>query len=84
MTRSRTLAHVVYRTRRFAIANLDVLRPDDGEREQKGLIGLDHVAYTLDSIDDLLENYTDLKERGIEPYWCVHHGHDGDVSRRLK
>jgi len=59
---------------RFALANLDVLRPDDGEREKKGLVGLDHVAYTLDSVDDLLENYAGLKERGIEPYWCVHHG----------
>lgn len=59
---------------RFAIANLDVLRPDDGEQEQKGLVGIDHVAYTLDSLDDLLESYVDLKEKGIKPYWCVHHG----------
>ncbi len=54
---------------RFAIANLDVLRPDDGEREQKGLVGIDHVAYTLDSLDDLLESYADLKGKGIKPYW---------------
>ncbi|MDZ7670637.1 MAG: VOC family protein [Gammaproteobacteria bacterium] len=59
---------------RFAIANLDVLRPDDGEREQKGLVGVDHIAYTLDSLDDLLDGYADLKEKGIKPYWCVHHG----------
>lgn len=59
---------------RFAIANLDVLRPDDREREHKGLVGVDHVAYTLDSVDDLLENYAELKAKGISPYWCVHHG----------
>lgn len=59
---------------RFAIANLDVLRPDDGERERMGLVGVDHIAYTLDSLEDLLECYAELKERGIEPYWCVHHG----------
>ena len=26
------------------------------------------------SLDDLLENYSQLKARGITPYWCVHHG----------
>ncbi len=59
---------------RFAIANLDVLRPDDREREKKGLVGVDHVAYTLDSLEDLLDSYAELREKGIRPYWCVHHG----------
>ena len=26
------------------------------------------------SINDLLENYAQLKEKGITPYWCIHHG----------
>lgn len=59
---------------RFALANLDVIQPDSTEPEQKGLIGVDHVAYTYGSLDDLFENYQQLKEKGIEPYWCVHHG----------
>jgi catechol-2,3-dioxygenase len=59
---------------RCAIANLDVLRPDDTETEKQGLVGVDHVAYTYSSLDDLLDNYEELKERGITPYWCVHHG----------
>ena len=38
------------------------------------MIGVDHVAYTYASLNDLLENYAQLKEKGIRPYWCVHHG----------
>jgi catechol-2,3-dioxygenase len=59
---------------RFAFANLNVLKPDGTETEKEGLIGVDHLAYTYSSIDDLLQNYQQLKEKGITPYWCVHHG----------
>lgn len=59
---------------RFALANLDVLRADDTHMDKQGLVGVDHVAYTYGSLDDLLENYEQLKEQGIMPYWCVHHG----------
>jgi catechol-2,3-dioxygenase len=59
---------------RFALANLDVLQPDGSESEKQGLIGVDHVAYTYRSLEDLLENYEQLKAKGIKPYWCVHHG----------
>jgi catechol-2,3-dioxygenase len=59
---------------RFALANLDVLRPEDNETEKQGLVGVDHVAYTYASLDDLFENYDQLKSKGIKPYWCVHHG----------
>lgn len=59
---------------RFAIANLDTLRPDDSAHDKRGMIGVDHVAYTLASLDELLMNYEQLKERDIMPYWCVHHG----------
>jgi len=59
---------------RFAFANLDVLKPQVSERERRGLIGVDHVAYTYASLRDLLENYAQLKAQGIKPYWCIHHG----------
>lgn len=35
---------------------------------------MDHVAYTYATLRDLLENYAQLKEKGIRPYWCIHHG----------
>jgi len=59
---------------RFAIANLDLMKPGTTEKDLRGLIGVDHVAYTYDSLMDLFETYSHLKEQGIQPYWCVHHG----------
>lgn len=59
---------------RFAFANLDILLPDASEKDLRGVIGVDHVAYTYKSVNDLLENYAQLKAQGIKPYWCIHHG----------
>jgi catechol-2,3-dioxygenase len=59
---------------RFAFANLDILQPEGTETDRRGVIGVDHVAYTYASLNDLFENYAQLKARGITPYWCVHHG----------
>jgi catechol-2,3-dioxygenase len=59
---------------RFAFANLSVLDPQGSELDRKGQIGVDHVAYTYDSLDQLLDSYVQLKALGIRPYWCVHHG----------
>lgn len=59
---------------RFAFANLDILQPEGTEADRRGIIGVDHVAYTYASLNDLFENYAQLKAQGIRPYWCVHHG----------
>jgi catechol-2,3-dioxygenase len=59
---------------RFAFVNMAALQPDGTEKERRGAIGTDHVAYTYASLRDLLENFARLKEEGIGPYWCVHHG----------
>ena len=59
---------------RFAFANLEVLQPNAGEKDRRGVVGVDHVAYTYASLNDLLENYAQLKAQGVKPYWCVHHG----------
>ena len=59
---------------RFAFANLDILAPQATEKDRRGAIGVDHVAYTYASLKDLLENYAQLKGQGIKPYWCIHHG----------
>jgi catechol-2,3-dioxygenase len=59
---------------RFALANLDILAPEGTEADRRGVIGVDHVAYTYASLNDLFENYAQLKAQGIRPYWCIHHG----------
>jgi len=59
---------------RFAFVNLEVIQPGGGEADRRGIVGVDHVAYTYASLDDLFANYVQLKELGIKPYWCIHHG----------
>jgi catechol-2,3-dioxygenase len=59
---------------RFAFANLDVLKPSDASRDDRGQIGVNHVAYTYGSLGDLLHTYARLKHAAITPYWPVHHG----------
>ena len=59
---------------RIALVNLALAQPDGDPAERRGAIGVDHVAYTYDSVEDLFENYAQLKAEGIRPYWCVHHG----------
>ncbi len=36
--------------------------------------GIDHVAFSFASLDDLLHTYRRLKDDGIDPYWCINHG----------
>ena len=59
---------------RFAFINMAILEPDGTETDRRGTIGVDHVAYTYASLGDLFENYAQLQEKGIAPYWCIHHG----------
>ena len=59
---------------RFAFANLDLLKPDGGDADDRGQIGVNHVAYTYANVADLLATYERLKAAGIHPYWPVHHG----------
>ena len=40
----------------------------------QGAAGLDHVAYTLPSLGDLLATYKRLKGEGILPVWPINHG----------
>ncbi len=53
---------------------LDRRQPaEDGFRAGRET-GLHHIAFTLESIGDLLETYARLKDKGIRPFWCVNHG----------
>jgi catechol-2,3-dioxygenase len=58
---------------RVAFLNLSIFEPN-GPKTRGDLVGVDHVAYTYPSLRDLAENYAQLKELGIKPYWCLHHG----------
>lgn len=36
--------------------------------------GVDHVAFGLADLGDLLYTYARLAKEGITPYWCINHG----------
>src|SRR5664280_1272405 len=59
---------------RFAFVNMDLIDPGGGGSDDRGAIGVDHVAYTYSSLSDLFDSYAELKGKGISPYWCIHHG----------
>lgn len=62
---------------RFAFADLEVIHPDaNGANgiDDRGTVGVDHIAWEYESLREILENYADLKQQGIEPYWAVNHG----------
>lgn len=73
---SRGLAFLTYddEHHRFAFANLDVMAGPGDPNERSGAVGVDHVAYTYDSAGALLDTYERLRDNGIKPHWCVHHG----------
>lgn len=54
---------------RVAIINVPALLP-----QPKAMRGLDHVAFTYRSLEDLLETFKRLKNLGISPVWATNHG----------
>lgn len=54
---------------RIAVMNIPVLIDRPG-----GTAGVDHIAFTYDSLNDLILTYERLKAEGIEPFWAVNHG----------
>lgn len=59
---------------RFALVNMAVFQPKGTEQDRQGAIGVDHLGYSYGSLRDLFENYARLRDEGIRPYWCIHHG----------
>ena len=54
---------------RIAIANVPSLEPP-----AHFSAGVDHIAFTFASLEDLLHTYRRLQGEGIVPYWCINHG----------
>ncbi len=59
---------------RFAFLDLSVIDPDGTEPQAKTWVGVDHLAWTFFSLEDLFASYSRCKALGIQPYWCIHHG----------
>lgn len=54
---------------RIAIGELDGLRDFDD-----GASGVDHVAFSMDDLPDLIAHYERNRDNGILPIWCINHG----------
>ena len=73
LTRSGTPARVV-REAQLVLHELVVNGVRHGSADDRGEIGVNHVAYTYANVGDLMATYGRLKRAGITPYWPVHHG----------
>jgi catechol-2,3-dioxygenase len=74
-------AEILYEAERISFISYDnehhrvaFLDPGPLTERQPNAAGLNHVAFTFGSLDDLSENYLRLKELGICPHRCVNHG----------
>ncbi|ETS74970.1 hypothetical protein PFICI_13454 [Pestalotiopsis fici W106-1] len=54
---------------RVAIIGIPETKPKDSNSA-----GLDHLAFTFNTLHDLMLAYQQRKTRGIVPFWCVNHG----------
>jgi catechol 2,3-dioxygenase-like lactoylglutathione lyase family enzyme len=59
---------------RFAFANMAALNPGGAAGELPPGVGINHVGYTYAGVGELLDTYSRLRDRGVTPYWQVHHG----------
>ena len=44
------------------------------DRKSPTTAAMHHVAYTFENIDDLLDRYVQLRDRGVRPAVCIAHG----------
>ncbi len=53
---------------------LAIVQAQNLEEVPGGVVGVDHVAYTLETLEDLLTLYKRLKGEQILPVWSINHG----------
>ncbi len=75
-------AHVVYQDETLSFLTFDeehhrvaLLHPPiEMQRKTATTAALHHSAYTFETIDDLLDRYEMLRDKGITPAVCIAHG----------
>lgn len=65
------LSFLTYDDEHHRIAILSVPELED---QRDGVAGVHHIAFTYNTLHDLLENYATLKAQGVEPVYAVNHG----------
>lgn len=75
-------AHVVYEDDGLGFITFDeehhrvafLKAPGPLDRKTPTTASMHHAAYTFPSIDDLLDHYVKLRDKGIRPAVCISHG----------
>ncbi len=65
------IAFLSYDDEHHRVAIVQMPELADGNRKTAGV---EHVAYTMASLDDLLDHYSRLAAIDIKPYWTINHG----------
>lgn len=68
---SDVISFITYDDEHHRVALIGI--PSTGPKVQTSC-GLEHIAFTFNSLSDLLASYRHRKARNIEPVWCVNHG----------
>jgi catechol-2,3-dioxygenase len=68
---SDVISFITYDEEHHRVALIGI--PSTGPKVQTSC-GLEHIAFTFNSLSDLLQSYRHRKARNIEPVWCVNHG----------
>ncbi|KAH8812870.1 Glyoxalase/Bleomycin resistance protein/Dihydroxybiphenyl dioxygenase [Xylogone sp. PMI_703] len=67
------LSFLAYDGEHHRIAIVDIPGIDTGPKRRE-FPGLEHVAFSFSTLDDLCLAYRQRKAKGILPIWCVNHG----------
>ncbi len=65
------LAFITYDEEHHRVAFVDLGANEPPAADARGL---EHVAFTYESLGDLLDTYERLKGLGVVPYWTINHG----------
>ncbi|BAI98785.1 putative biphenyl-2,3-diol 1,2-dioxygenase III [Sphingobium sp. TA15] len=49
-------------------------RIPDLEDHRENIAGVDHIAFSMQNLEDLVTAYERNKAAGIVPFWCINHG----------
>lgn len=76
--RDKRIAFLTYDTEHHRVALIRLPRilriPGMVWKAHRKFWGVDHVAFTYNSLDSLIATYRRLTDAGIEPVWCINHG----------
>jgi catechol-2,3-dioxygenase len=74
-------AHIIYENEFLAFISYDdehhriaIIGIPGTEGKMQTTCGLEHIAFSFDSLSDLLLAYRQRKQKGIQPLWPVNHG----------